>query len=260
MTNTTMPAVYLGHGAPPLQEDRLWVAELKAWAGRLPRPKAILMVSAHWESAPLTIGATSTVPLIYDFGGFPRHYYEQQYAAPGAPELAASVRKLLNGVEPIAEQSQRGLDHGAYVPLAVMYPNADIPVLQISLPTQNPVRLLKIGEKLKTLRHEGVLIIGSGFMTHGLPYVNWSAGMDQAPPKWSAEFDSWAEQALRTGDLEALLRYRETAPALRYAHPTADHLLPMYVTLGAATRPDAPVQTEIEGFWLGLSKRSFSVT
>lgn len=236
------------------------MAELQAWAGRLPKPKAILIVSAHWESAPLTIGATSTVPLIYDFGGFPRHYYEQQYAAPGAPELAASVRKLLNGVEPISEQPKRGLDHGAYVPLAVMYPNADIPVLQISIPTQDPARLLTIGQKLKTLRDDGVLIIGSGFMTHGLPYVNWSAGMDQAPPKWSAEFDNWAEQALRTGDLESLLRYRETAPALRYAHPTADHLLPMYVTLGAATQSDAPVQTEIEGFWLGLSKRSFSVS
>lgn len=259
MTNTTMPALFLGHGAPPLQEDRLWVAELKAWAARLPRPKAILIVSAHWESAPLTIGATSTVPLIYDFGGFARHYYEQQYAAPGAPELAASVRKLLAGSEPITEQPKRGLDHGAYVPLAVMFPEADIPVLQISLPTQDPARLLKIGEKLKTLRDEGVLIIGSGFMTHGLPYLNWSGGYDQPAPKWSAEFDSWAADALRTGDLETLLRYRDTAPALRFAHPTVDHLLPMYVTLGAATQSDAPVSTEIEGFWLGLSKRSFAV-
>lgn len=259
MTTTSMPALFLGHGAPPLQEDRLWVAELKAWAARLPRPKAILIVSAHWESAPLTIGATSTVPLIYDFYGFPNHYYEQQYASPGAPELAASVRKLLAGQETIAEQPKRGLDHGAYVPLAVMFPEADIPVLQISLPTQDPARLVKIGEKLKTLRDEGVLIIGSGFMTHGLPYLNWAAGYDQAPPKWSAEFDSWVANALRDGDLETLLRYRDTAPALRYAHPTVDHLLPMYVTLGAATQPDAPVSTEIDGFWLGLSKRSFAV-
>lgn len=256
---TTMPSIYLGHGAPILQDDPLWVAELKAWAGRLPRPKAILIVSAHWESAPLTIGATITVPLIYDFGGFPQRFYQQQYAAPGAPDLAASVRKLLAGTETIAEQPGRGLDHGAYVPLAVMFPNADIPVLQISLPTQDPARLLRVGEKLRTLREEGVLIIGSGFLTHGLPYMNWGAGIDQAPPKWSAEFDDWAARALASGDLETLLNFRETAPALRYAHPTVDHLLPMYVTLGTATQTDAPVQTEIDGFWLGLSKRSFAV-
>lgn len=256
---TTMPSLFLGHGAPPLQEDRLWVAELKAWAGRLPTPTAILIVSAHWESAPLTIGATSTVPLIYDFSGFPRHYYEQQYAAPGAPDLAERVRKLLSGIESIAEQPKRGLDHGAYVPLAVMFPAADIPVLQISLPTQDPTRLVQMGERLKPLRDEGVLIIGSGFMTHGLPYLNWSAGVAQEPPAWSAEFDQWAAEALQHGDLDTLIRYRTTSPSLRFAHPTVDHLLPMYVTLGTATQPDAPVSTEIEGFWLGLSKRSFAV-
>ncbi len=259
MTTNTMPALYLGHGAPPLQDDRLWVAELQQWSRDLPRPKAILIVSAHWESAPLTIGATSTVPLIYDFYGFPQKYYSQQYRAPGAPELAASVRALLSDLEPVSEQPNRGLDHGAYVPLAVMYPDADIPVLQMSMPSLDPERLFRIGEQLRTLRDQGVLIIGSGFMTHGLPYVNWGAGFDQAPPAWSVEFDGWADQALRAGDVETLLRYRQTAPALRYAHPTVDHLAPMYVTLGASTDAHAPVESEIEGYWLGLSKRSFAV-
>ncbi len=256
---TVMPALYLGHGAPPLQDDARWVAELGAWAGTLPRPTAILIVSAHWESAPLTIGATTTVPLVYEFYGFPERYYRQQYAAPGAPDLAASVRALLTGLESVAEQPGRGLDHGAYVPLAVMYPEADIPVLQISMPSLDPERLLRLGERLRPLREQGVLIIGSGFMTHGLPYVNWAAGMDQAPPRWSAEFDTWADEALRAGDLETLLRFRETAPALRYAHPTVDHLAPMFITLGAATDPGASVSSAIEGFWLGLSKRSFAV-
>ncbi len=259
MTTNTMPALYLGHGAPPLQDDRLWVAELQQWSRELPRPNAILIVSAHWESAPLTIGATTTVPLIYDFYGFPPKYYNQQYRAPGAPALAASVRSLLSPQETVSEQPNRGLDHGAYVPLAVMYPEADIPVLQMSMPSLEPERLFGIGEQLRTLREEGVLIIGSGFMTHGLPYVNWSAGFDQAPPAWSSEFDAWADNALRTGDIETLLRYRQTAPALRYAHPTVDHLAPMYVTLGASSDAHAPIESQIDGYWLGLSKRSFAV-
>lgn len=259
MTTNTLPALYLGHGAPPLQDDALWVSQLQQWSRDLPRPKAILVVSAHWESAPLAIGATSTVPLIYDFYGFPSKYYKQQYRAPGAPELGSSVRALLSAIEPVTDQPDRGLDHGAYVPLAVMYPDADIPVLQMSMPSLDPERLFRIGQQLRTLREDGVLIIGSGFMTHGLPYVNWGAGIDQAPPAWSAEFDAWADQALRNGDVETLLRYRETAPALRYAHPTVDHLAPMYVTLGAASDPHAAVESTIEGYWLGLSKRSFAV-
>src|ERR1017187_6675512 len=139
-----MPAIYLGHGAPPLVDDPLWVTQLEGWAQALPRPRAILMVSAHWESAPLTIGATNDgVPLIYDFGGFAERYYHARYPAPGAPELAGQVRGLLSGLEPVADQPRRGLDHGAYVPLTVMYPGADIPVLQISMPALDPGRLLR---------------------------------------------------------------------------------------------------------------------
>lgn len=255
---TRMPSLYLGHGAPLLLDDARWVAELAGWGADLPRPTAILIVSAHWESAPLTIGATTTVPLVYDFSGFPERFYRQQYAAPGAPELAARVRGLMSDTTTVAEQPNRGLDHGAYIPLSVMYPDADIPVLQISIPSQDPEQLLAIGRRLQPLRDEGVLIVGSGFLTHGLPWVNWRAGMDQTPPQWSADFDAWAAQALATGDLETLLNPRK-APAYGYAHPTPDHLLPMYITLGTATDPEAPVSTRIEGYWLGLSKRSFAV-
>ncbi len=249
-----MPAIYLGHGAPPLVDDPLWVVQLEAWARALPRPRAILMVSAHWESAPLTIGATQDeVPLVYDFGGFAERYYRARYPSPGAPGLAAQVRGLL--AEPVTDLPGRGLDHGAYVPLTVMYPEADIPVLQISMPSLDPERLLQIGRALRPLRDEGVLIIGSGFLTHGLPFLR-DFRFDAAPPGWSAEFDHWAAEALDSGDLDALANFR-TAPAARYAHPTTEHFAPLFVTLGAAHGP-VPVTT-ITGYWLGLAKRSIQV-
>jgi 4,5-DOPA dioxygenase extradiol len=252
-----MPAIYLGHGAPPLVDDPLWVVQLAAWASTLPRPRAVLMVSAHWESAPLTIGATDDgVPLVYDFGGFPERYYRARYPAPAAPELAAQVRGLLVGKEPVADLPGRGLDHGAYVPLTVMYPDADVPVLQISMPSLDPERLLRIGQALSPLRDEGVLIVGSGFLTHGLPFLR-DFRFDAPPPGWSAEFDHWAAEALDSGDLDALVNFR-AAPAARYAHPTTEHFAPLFVTLGAATGTPSPVTT-ITGYWLGLAKRSIQV-
>jgi 4,5-DOPA dioxygenase extradiol len=168
-----MPAVYLGHGAPPLVDDPLWVVQLEAWARALPRPTAILVVSAHWQNMPLAIGATTdAAPLVYDFYGFPERYYRARYPAPGAPDLATRVRDLLAGREQVADVPRRGLDHGAYVPLTVMYPDADIPVLQISMPSLDPGRLLRVGAALAPLRDEGVLIMGSGFLTHGLPFLS----------------------------------------------------------------------------------------
>jgi 4,5-DOPA dioxygenase extradiol len=252
-----MPAIYLGHGAPPLVDDPLWVLQLAAWAGALPRPSAVLMVSAHWESAPLTIGATEDgVPLVYDFAGFAERYYRARYPAPAAPGLAGQVRGLLAGKEPVADLPGRGLDHGAYVPLTVMYPDADIPVLQISMPSLEPDRLIRIGQALRPLRDEGVLIIGSGFLTHGLPFLR-DFRFDAPPPGWSAEFDHWAADALDSGDIDALVNFR-TAPAAGYAHPTTEHFAPLFVTLGAADGTPAPVTT-ITGYWLGLAKRSVQV-
>lgn len=251
-----MPAMYLGHGAPPLVDDPLWTTQLAAWAGALPRPTAILVVSAHWESAPLTIGATQdAAPLVYDFYGFPERYYRATYPAPGAPVLAGKIRALLSGTEPVAQTPDRGLDHGAYVPLTVMYPAADIPVLQISMPTLEPDRLLRIGSALRPLRDEGVLIMGSGFLTHGLPFLR-DFRFDAPPPGWSTEFDHWAAEALDRGDVDALASFRR-APGARYAHPTTEHFAPLFVTLGAADGP-APVTT-ITGYWIGLAKRSFQV-
>jgi 4,5-DOPA dioxygenase extradiol len=252
-----MPAVYLGHGAPPLVDDPLWVVQLAAWARALPRPRAVLVVSAHWEAAPPTIGATRAgTPLVYDFYGFPERYYRTTYAAPAAPDVAARVHSLLAPLGPVAEQPERGLDHGAYVPLLVMYPDADVPILQLSLPSLDPWALLEVGAALRPLRDEGVLVMGSGFMTHGLPFLR-EFRTDAEPPAWSSEFDQWAAEALARGDMDGLAGYRGV-PSARFAHPTADHFVPLFVTLGAAGG-DAPVTTPISGYWLGLSKRSIQI-
>jgi 4,5-DOPA dioxygenase extradiol len=254
-----MPAIYLGHGAPPLLDDRLWTAELAAWAGRLPRPKAILIVSAHWEQAPLSISATAAkTPLIYDFGGFAPKYYNMTYPTPDASTLGALVAAVMPDREPLHQHAGRGLDHGAWVPLKVMYPKADIPVVQLSIPTQDPARLLELGRRLRPLREEGVLIVGSGYLTHGLPYLrDWSP--QATPPGWSVDFDMWAKEALDKGDVETLAAYRSQAPGMPYAHPTVEHFVPLFVTLGAAAEPTAPPETTIDGYFFGLAKRSFQV-
>jgi 4,5-DOPA dioxygenase extradiol len=249
-----MPALYLSHGAPPLADDPVWPGELAAWAGTLPRPKAILMVSAHWEEAPLALGATTTVPLVYDFGGFPEHYYRVTYPAPGAPALAADVRKLLGGAgHPVQDVPERGLDHGAYVPLVEMFPAADIPVLQVSMPSLEPEKLLEIGRRLAPLRDEGVLIVGSGFFTHNLAALRHSGGQT---PSWSVEFDDWGQRALDAQDIDALLDFEHAAPAGRLAHPRTEHFAPLFVTLGAAESELGSQRSIIDGFWLGLAKRS----
>ncbi|WP_371482591.1 dioxygenase [Kitasatospora sp. NBC_00315] len=251
-----MPALYLSHGAPPLADDPVWPGELAAWSAGLPRPKAILMVSAHWEEAPLALGATTTIPLVYDFWGFPQHYYEVTYAAPGAPELADSVRKLLRAPgTPVQDVPDRGLDHGAYVPLVEMYPGADIPVLQVSMPTLDPQRLMEIGRRLAPLRDEGVLIVGSGFFTHNLRAIS----PDGTVPSVMAEFDDWGRRALEAHDLDALLDFERKAPAGRLAHPRTEHFAPLFVTLGAGEADLATQRSVIDGFWMGLAKRSLQL-
>ncbi len=251
------PALYIAHGAPPLLENHLWGSQLATWGQDLAAPNAILIVSAHWESAPLSLGSTSgKTPLIYDFGGFDSKYYSLQYRAPGAPELATRIKALLT--EPVAHQESRGLDHGAYVPLLKMFPQAQIPVLQMSIPTHDPEALFKIGQQLAPLREEGVLIIGSGFLTHGLRFLR-DFSIDALPPGWSLEFDLWAKEALERGAVDELMNYKALAPGMPYAHPTVEHFAPIFITLGAATQPDAAPETRIDGYWMGLSKRSFQV-
>jgi 4,5-DOPA dioxygenase extradiol len=221
------------------------------------------MVSAHWEDAPIAVSSTTGAPLIYDFSGFPKRYYEVRYAAPPAPELAQSVERLLGRPgSSVVRAEDRGLDHGAYVPLVEMFPAADVPVLQLSLPTLDPDSLLSLGRRLAPLREEGVLIVGSGFTTHNLRLALWgdTAG---AAPGWSADFDAWAAETMAAGDVGALLDVAAAAPDARVAHPRTEHWVPLYVALGAALGPDGSsfeAGSVIDGFWYGLSKRSWQLT
>jgi 4,5-DOPA dioxygenase extradiol len=260
MSDTQQPVLYLSHGAPPLADDRQWTAELAAVSAGLAKPTAILIVSAHWEAAPLTLAATETVPLLYDFWGFPERYYQVQYAAPGAPELADQVRKLLHSpATPVYDDPRRGLDHGAYVPLKEMYPDADIPVLQVSMPTLDPKQLFDIGRKLAPLRDQGVLIVGSGFTTHNLSAVNLGGAPDGVAPSWSIEFDDWAKRALAKQDVDSLIDFLHKAPAAGIAHPRTEHFAPLFVSLGASEDSLGTAETVVDGFWYGLSKRSWQI-
>lgn len=249
-----MPAIFAAHGAPVLLDDRLWMSELASWAEAMPKPKSILMVSAHWERRPATLGATEPLPLVYDFYGFPDQYYQTKYPAPGAPVLASRVRELLReqGL-PYADDPKRGLDHGAYVPLVAMYPAADVPVLQLSLPGLVPDQLVGLGRALAPLRREGVLIFGSGFLTHNMRYA-FRPGI----PGWARDFDAWVADALSRWDLDALQEFQTKGPAAHLALPTWEHYAPLLVAAGAVGDDRPAVTFPIAGFWMdgAFTKRS----
>jgi 4,5-DOPA dioxygenase extradiol len=249
-----MPAIFAAHGAPVLLEDEGWMAELASWAHAMPKPKSILMVSAHWEKRPTALGATRTVPLVYDFYGLPEHYYRTEYPAPGAPQLATRVRDLLRQQDIAStDEPERGLDHGAYVPLFAMYPNADVPVLQVSMPRLNPQELFELGLALSPLRDEGVLVFGSGFLVHNMQFA-----FRQGTPQWAREFDAWAQDALSRFDLDALLDFQHRAPAAHIALPTWEHYAPVLVAAGAVANAPSKTTFPITGWWMNgaFTKRS----
>jgi 4,5-DOPA dioxygenase extradiol len=177
------------------------------------------------------------------------------YETPDASGLARRV--AMPDTEPVHLHPSRGLDHGAWVPLMAMYPLGDIPVLQLSMPTHDPARLITLGSRLRELRQEGVLIIGSGFMTHGLRSMTREM-LEGNVPSWSSDFDAWVADALARGDVDELAAYQTRAPGMPYAHPTPDHYIPLFITLGAAERPDQPVRNTIDGYMIGFSNRSLS--
>lgn len=252
-----LPSLYISHGAPPLFEDGAWMDELFAWSTSMPKPTGIVIVSAHWESAPILITAPNPATgIVYDFGGFDPRYYTMRYATPDASPLGAQVAALLSDISPVTERP-RGLDHGAWVPLKVMYPAADVPVVQVSLPTDRADVLLQMGARLRALRDEGVLVIGSGFMTHGLPFLTREMMMG-ATPGWSSDFDAWAWEAIQDADLDTLASFRQAAPGMPYSHPTVEHFTPLFVTLGAATDLGS-ARTVIDGTMWGLSRRSLEL-
>ncbi len=210
-----MPVGFVGHGAPTLGLEKKGPAieAWRTWARSIPKPKAILMVSAHWLERPVHIGPTRKAELIYDFYGFPDELYQVKYSAPPAPELGEEVFALLSqaGLKPI-ESPSRGLDHGAWVPLVHMFPKADIPVLQVSMGTRVPMaEHIALGKILSPLRSEGVFILGSGNITHNLRIVNFGDRYGK-PEAWALEFDGWAREKLENFDLDALIPIRHRKP------------------------------------------------
>jgi 4,5-DOPA dioxygenase extradiol len=252
------PAVFLAHGHPLWTVDPGRRRELGGWAAAMPRPRSVLVISAHWQSSPIALGATATVPLVHDFSGFPPEFYRQRYPAPGAPELARRVEGLLAARRPVSRRPERGLDHGAYVPLMLMYPAADVPVLQLSLPGLEPAELLAVGQRLAPLRDEGVLIMGSGFLSHNLGLMDPSP--EAETPTWAREFDAWAAEVLGKRDVDALLDYRRRAPGVALALPTHEHFVPVVVALGASIDHVEAASFPVTG-WEGgsLTRRSLQL-
>ncbi len=232
----TLPSLFLSHGAPTLPlTDTPARAFLCQLGGAIVHPKAILVISAHWETMVPTVGAVDRNETIHDFGGFPRALYELRYPAPGSPSVATRVLDLLqaSGLDCRIDRG-RGLDHGAWVPLLLMYPQADIPVLQLSVqPHLGPRHHLLMGRALAPLRQDGVLIVGSGSLTHDLSEFRGHGPNDPAPD-WVDAFADWFHSALTTGKTGDLLDYRRQAPFAIKNHPSEEHLLPLYVALGAA--------------------------
>lgn len=229
------PSLYISHGSPMLAlEPGASGPALARLAAAMPKPKAIVMVSAHWESSELLVSGNPQPETWHDFGGFPRALFEVQYPAPGNPQLAADVVERLkaDGL-PARIDTQRPFDHGVWVPLSLMYPQADIPVVQVSLPTRGgPALQTRIGHALASLREHGVLLIGSGSITHNLRELDWHAGPESVEP-WAKAFRDWMIEKLEANDEAALHDYRQQAPNAVRNHPSDEHLLPLYFARAA---------------------------
>ncbi|RZC73414.1 hypothetical protein C5167_048895 [Papaver somniferum] len=233
-----MDTFFISHGSPTLSIDDSLPARhfLKSFQEKIfpERPKSILIISGHWETAEPTVNIVKVNDTIYDFYGFPKPMYQLKYPAPGAPELANRVKELLknSGFERVNSDKSRGLDHGAWVPLMLMYPEADIPVCQLSVQMEgNGAHHYNMGKALAPLRDEGVLIIGSGSATHNLRSINPN-GPRHVP--WAREFDSWLKDSLLNGRHDDIKEYEKVAPYAKMAHPSPDHFYPLHVALGAA--------------------------
>jgi len=247
-----MPVGFVGHGNPLNVVMKERSAPWRRWAAAIPRPAAVLTISAHWEDAPVTFGSERDHDqLLYDFFGFPEFMYRLRYPAPGAPGLAERVEKLLAPHMPVA-RTERRIDHGAWVPLLHMFPEADVPVLQISMPMlMTEAELYDLGGELAPLRDEGVFILATGNLVHDLRHANLAE--DVAPPEYAVEFDRWVAAALDRRDDRALEDWREAAPDALRSHPSAEHYRPLLVAAGAAR--NEPARFPVEGFEHGTIAR-----
>ncbi len=234
---TAWPSLFVSHGAPTFAlEPGLAGAQLRALGRALGRPSAIVVVSPHWMTPGVEITAAERPGTIHDFGGFPRPLYALQYPAPGSPELAARVQLLLQaqGI-PARLDGRRGLDHGAWVPLMHLYPEADVPVLQVALPLDaDEAKAFALGRALAPLAQQGVLVVGSGSLTHNL-YEYRSGEVEAAA--YALEFSAWVRQAVVEGDTGRLQQTLARAPHAARAHPTTEHFLPLLVAAGASSAP-----------------------
>jgi 4,5-DOPA dioxygenase extradiol len=234
-----LPTLFVSHGSPmhALDSGAAGMA-WKAFADAIARPKAILIASAHWETGVPMLTGADKLETIHDFSGFPEPLYKLTYPAPGAPELARRVRDLLKQQGQCAGlDGTRGLDHGAWTPLLHMYPDADIPVVQLSIqPERGPAPHLALGAMLAPLRDEGVLVIGSGHMTHNLRegFAAMRKGGHHKPLAYAVEFSQWVGERITRQAFSDLIDYRRLAPHATQAHPTEEHFLPLFIALGAA--------------------------
>ncbi len=242
-------------------EKEGWGQALKEFAASIPRPRAIVVVSGHWEApVPVRVTASKAPETIHDFSGFPEQLYRIHYEPLGDSELAERIQNLLGraGIA-AALDPRRGLDHGAWVPLRFLYPRADVPVLEVSQPVpRTPYDALKIGQALSTLRNDGVLLVGTGGIVHNLREIDFADAAGQVAD-WARAFDAWAASRLEAMDVAGLASYRQSAPHAAMAVPTPDHFDPIFVILGSAD-PGERVRTIYQGFRYGtLSMRSFAI-
>lgn len=238
---TSLPRLFVPHGAPTFAlRPGAAGAALAGAASRLPRPRAIVVISPHWTTATPTVGFAERPETIHDFGGFPRELYALRYPASGNGEVASEVLAHLTGAGFAAvADATRGLDHGAWLPLRLMFPEAEIPVVPLSIQDHlGPAHHLSVGHALAPLASRGCLIVASGNLTHNLADFQMAYRSGGPPPAYVREFADWIWHQLESNNRSALLDYRQQAPAARRAHPTEDHLLPLFVALGAAG-PDA---------------------
>jgi len=251
--------IFVSHGAPTLPLEGLPAREFLRELGRqLPRPRAIVVVSPHWLTRGLFLKAPSQFDTWHDFQGFPEELYRVQYRPRGDAALCDRVALLLKqaGIDVDIAATDRRLDHGVWVPLMLMYPQADVPLVQLSLTWSTPKRCREIGRALRSLADDGVLLMGSGGAVHNLHEVAF--GEVGAPPDWAREFDDWTRQRLAAGDWEALDDYRRQAPRAERAHPTEDHFLPLFFAGGAGDRAESLHRSFSHGS-LGMAAYAFSV-
>lgn len=240
-----LPVLFVGHGSPTnALENNSYTRALERLGRELPRPRAILCVSAHWSTPGNRVTHMPRPRTIHDFYGFPKELFELQYPAPGAPGLAEELAAF-PGDPPITLDNDWGLDHGCWAVLMRMYPQADVPVVQLSLEAgAGPHTHFRLGEKLRAIREKGILLLGSGNIVHNLREIRWEA--DAAPHSWAVEFDEWVKARLEQRDYQALLREALASPAGKRSHPSAEHLYPLFVALGAS-HPDDALRFEHEG-------------